>query len=99
MISNSPDFAKKLKVARAMANLSQSELADKLGISDKTVSAYEQGRAIPPITTLQKIAEITDQSVDFFINNKGYKETPDFTGLERKLDVMIKILNKIAEKI
>lgn len=52
-----------IKKARVSSELSQKELAKKLGISDKTVSAYETGRAIPPTPTLAKIAEITKVSM------------------------------------
>ncbi|MFH1388607.1 MAG: helix-turn-helix transcriptional regulator [bacterium] len=54
---------KNIKKARVVADLSQKELAEKLGVSDKTVSAYETGRAIPPTVTLAKIAEITKVSI------------------------------------
>ena len=37
-------FPQRLKTARVIAQLSQNDLAKKLGISPKTVSAYEQGR-------------------------------------------------------
>jgi transcriptional regulator with XRE-family HTH domain len=50
---------KNIKKARVFSELSQKQLAKKLGVSDKTVSAYETGRAFPPTPTLVKIAEIT----------------------------------------
>ena len=55
--------------ARKLAKLSQKDLAEKLSVSDKTVSAYESSRAIPPVPTLKKIAEITNQPIDIFFQN------------------------------
>lgn len=54
---------KNIKKARVTSGLSQKELGKKLGVSDKTVSAYETGRAIPPSPTLFKIADITGISL------------------------------------
>jgi len=65
--------SKKLKRARQLANLSQDDLAKSLGVSNKTISAYESERAIPPLHTLKKIAEITNQPVNFFLKRKSLK--------------------------
>ena len=45
----------KIKKIRDSQNLSQERFAKKLGISGKTVSAYETGRTTPPLKVLQKI--------------------------------------------
>jgi len=54
---------KSIKLARIKSCLSQDELAKKIGVSNRTISAYETGRAIPPTKILTKIAEATDSSV------------------------------------
>ena len=64
------NFYKNIKSVRVAAGLSQRELAKKLNISNKTISAYETGRAVPPTTTLVKIAEITGVSVSDIIRTK-----------------------------
>ncbi len=45
----------KIKKIRDSHNLSQERFAMKLGISGKTISAYETGRTAPPLKVLQKI--------------------------------------------
>ncbi len=40
---------------RKEKNLTQKELADKLGISDKTVSKWETGNGMPDVSLLQSL--------------------------------------------
>jgi len=61
------DIANKIRGARLSANLGQKELASKIGVSDKSISAYETGRANPPALTLSKIADATGSSVAKFL--------------------------------
>ena len=75
-----------IKKARVTSGLSQKDLAKRLGVSDKTVSAYETGRAIPPTPTLANIAEITGVSVS------------ELMGVVKE-DEITKRLDKIEQKI
>lgn len=52
-----------IKRLRERKNLTQTELANKLNISDKTVSKWETGRGYPDITFLEPIAEELGVSV------------------------------------
>ena len=61
---------KNIKNARVSSGLTQKELAKRLGVSDKTVSAYETGRAIPPTPTLAKIAEYTKKDISELLGVK-----------------------------
>ena len=94
---------KNIKKARLLAGLSQEELAEKLGVSAKTISAYETGRAIPPSPTLIRIAEITSVSVDELAGNgnvssKHQKIEKKLRKLEERVanleQLMIKLLKK-----
>lgn len=61
-------ISKKIRQARVEAALSQKELADALKLSDRTVSAYEKGRAMPPLDTLQVISNLTHKSINYFLD-------------------------------
>ncbi len=61
-------IAKKLRQARVEAALSQKDLADSLKLSDRTISAYEKGRAMPPLDTLQSISNLTHKSINYFLD-------------------------------
>lgn len=52
-----------IKQLREKKNLTQAELANKLNVSDKTVSKWETGKGYPDITLLQPIADIMGVSV------------------------------------
>lgn len=47
-----------IKNLREKNNLTQSSLAEKLGVSDKTVSKWETGRGYPDISLLEPIADV-----------------------------------------
>lgn len=57
--------------ARREKGLTQREIADILGISNRTVSAWEQGRAYPDILSLSQLAEILGVTADEIL--KGEK--------------------------
>lgn len=46
-----------LKKYRAMANLSQQQLADSVGVSKGFISALEGGRSVPSLDMLVQLAE------------------------------------------
>lgn len=52
-----PDFKDMLKYFRMRDKLSQSELAEKLGLSASTISMYEVGKREPDFETEEKIAD------------------------------------------
>lgn len=58
---------KKIKEARKLKRITQEDLASVVGISDKSISAYESNRAVPPLDVLEKIANATNQSLNFFL--------------------------------
>jgi len=61
-------IAKNIKHLRKLQGLTQGEFADKIGINRPAVGSYEEGRAEPKITTLQKIALLFNVSLDALIS-------------------------------
>ncbi|MDT2674301.1 helix-turn-helix transcriptional regulator [Enterococcus dongliensis] len=60
----------RIKELREEKNLTQKELAQKIGISDASVNKYEKNTMNPKIDKLEKMAEIFDVSVAY-ISGKG----------------------------
>ena len=52
-----PEFKDRLKQMRQSAGLTQSELAEKLGVSTSTVSMYEVGSRKPSFEILEQLAD------------------------------------------
>lgn len=53
-----------LKTRRALANLTQAELADLAGITRKSVNAIEMGHMVPSVLLALKLARALDVSVE-----------------------------------
>lgn len=60
-------FDGRLKSVRRSKRLTQQDLADRLGVSKGTISAYEQGLSYPSLETLVKICDILDTSADYLL--------------------------------
>lgn len=64
-------IGKKITNLRKAYNMTQMELADKLGISFQAVSNWERGNTMPDISKLPELAEIFHISVDELLNGKA----------------------------
>ncbi len=58
-------FAEKVVKARAALNLSQAQLAEKIGITARAVQTYELGDKFPRKTTLYKLASALEVSTKY----------------------------------
>ena len=59
-----------IKSLREKRNLTQAELADKIGVSSKTVSKWETGKGLPDITLLQPLASALGVSLIELMNGE-----------------------------
>ncbi len=63
---------------RTEAGMTQAELGAKLNYSDKTISKWERGEAIPDAFVLTELAEIFDVTVDFILSSHdAWREPQD----------------------
>ena len=72
-------FGEKVKQARIVLNLSQSELALKTGISERSLYTYEQANIIPRSSNIKKLAEALNVSVSYLVDE-------DETDKEKNID-------------
>lgn len=64
------DIGPRIKSIRETKNLSQRRFGKKIGLSAKTISAYETGRIIPSYSVLEKISQTYDVTVVNFSRSK-----------------------------
>jgi len=83
------NLAKRIRNARENAHLSQQALGKGIGVSDKSISAYEKGRSQPPLENLRKIADATNHPLTYFT-----QEDNADSGIEAKL---LSIEKELAE--
>lgn len=68
-------FANNLITLRKQANITQFDLAQKLNYSDKAISKWERGEALPDIVTLKEIADLFDVTIDQLISDTTIDNT------------------------
>lgn len=89
------DVVKKLRINQ---NISQVELAKKLGVSKQTVSNWENNNIQPSIDMLTKVAEYFSVTTDYLLELDDRKFL-EVTGLSDQHLVHIQqIINDLSEK-
>lgn len=68
-------FSTRLKELRIKKQISQSDLALELNLSNRTISMYEQGNSEPNVETLIRIANYFDVTTDFLVGLTDVKTT------------------------
>lgn len=63
------NFDNRLKKLRSNYNLTQEELAKKVGVSRATIAGYETKGKEPPYETLTKLAKTLDCSIDYLLGH------------------------------
>ena len=55
---------------RKEKNLTQDELGEQIGVTNKTVSRWENGNYLPPVETLQILSKFYDVSINEILNGE-----------------------------
>jgi len=89
-------YGQRISHLRESMNLTQTELARRLGITRASLSHYETGRRVPDFETISKMADFFGVSVDYII---GRTERPDPPPEIRQFDNHLELSDeKILEK-
>ena len=71
-------------------NMTQKELADRIGVTDKAVSRWETGRGFPDVSILKSLSEVLGMSITEIVN--GEKSLPE-TAKENAVSALLEALN------
>ena len=64
-------LAKQLRYLRQSKELSQVQLAEKLGVKKQSVSNWENDNVIPSVEMLERIAEYFNVSTDYLLGREN----------------------------
>lgn len=59
-----------ISILRKQKNMTQKELAEKIGVTDKAVSRWETGKGFPDVSILKTLAEVLNVSVTEIVNGE-----------------------------
>ncbi len=62
-------LGKKIKLARIELDMTQTDLADKIGAQQKSISRYENGASVPSLETLTRIAKALKKPAGCFLED------------------------------
>lgn len=62
---------KRIRLARQMRRMNQTELADRIGYSGKAVSAWERGVNAPTGNAILELCRALNVSADWLLGTKG----------------------------
>ena len=83
-------FSEKLRNARTALNLSQTELAQRVGITERSIYSYEQTGSLPRTPVLKKLAEALNVTVTYLMDE-------DETDQQKNIDQELFIANVKSE--
>lgn len=92
------DLGKKLKSLRKAEQLTQAQVAERLGVSKTMVSAYESDLRQPSYKNLVKLANLYKVSTDWLLGNTQVSSV-DFSNLTEEQSQLIIGLVKQFEKL
>ena len=92
-------FGNKLYKLRTESNLTQKDLANILGVSDKAVSKWETGEAMPRVKTLKNIADCFSVTYEDLLSQTEELKTTETEKFEAYESFYQKRVTKIKKEI
>ncbi len=79
------NISEKLLILRKQHNLSQEELAEKLGVSRQAISRWEAGQSLPDTVNIIQLTKLYRVSADYLLNDE-YDEENDIPVVKKAED-------------
>ena len=91
-------FGKNLKYYRIEKNLTQKQVADRIGLAISAVSSYESGTRYPSYDVLVKLARIFHVSTDYLLGITNTRNI-DVTGLnDNEIELVLQLVDMLRNK-
>ncbi len=92
------NFGNTLKSLRLQRNLTQAQLAAKLGLTKSVISAYETDLRLPSYYTLIQISKIFNVSTDYLLGVERKQEI-DLSGLsQEEIEALLNLIKAMQQK-
>ena len=92
------NMGEKLKYLRIEKNLTQKQVADRIGLAISAVSSYESGTRYPSYDVLVKLARIFHVSTDYLLGITNTRNI-DVTGLRgNKIELVSQLVDMLRNK-
>ena len=92
------NMGEKLKSLRIEKNLTQKQVADRIGLAISAVSSYESGTRYPSYDVLVKLARIFHVSTDYLLGITD-KRNIDVTGLsDNEIELVSQLVDMLRNK-
>lgn len=89
-------FAKNISELRAERRMTQAQLAALLNYSDKAVSKWERGEALPDVTVVKQIADTFGVTVDYLLKSDHAPEDYQADFVDRRIRLNRMLITAIA---
>ncbi|MCO6542514.1 MAG: helix-turn-helix transcriptional regulator [Lactobacillus sp.] len=77
-------FSKRLRDLRIENHYTQENLAEIIGVSDRTIGTWERGTREPPIKTIRLLADLFNVSTDYLLGKNNIRSAYDS---KKKIDL------------
>ena len=94
---NQEKIGKFIASCRKQKNITQQELAEKLGVSDRTIGNWENGRNMPDLSLFKPLCKELDISLNDFLSGEAVTEKEYQERLEENIINTIDYTNKKIE--
>lgn len=90
-------FGKRLKELRRSKKISQTDLANQIGVRQSMITQYENSSSMPSIEMMIEIAKYLDVSIDYLVGSSKSKDNfdPDNTDIMRIVNLVRPKLNGV----
>lgn len=89
-------IANNITELRKEMHLTQAELAEKMGYTDKAISKWERAESIPDIVTLKEFADLSAVSLDYLVEKEHAENRAELSKQARSNRLIISLLAAAA---